>query len=132
MLQQGLDPASELVATENQRLYDSALFAAVWQPCITALAHVFDTAVDESIIRHVVNGFRSCARVSAGLGVAPVFQKLFLTLASRTLLAVKIDPNDIYSTHEAYELCVTQLAHSTKAQLVRYTLRWSCTPQHRS
>ena len=55
------------------------IFSIIWGPVIASLSVVFDTTVDQSVIEKSLNGFYSCATISAHYNLNEVFDKIVVS-----------------------------------------------------
>eukprot|EP00118_Oscarella_pearsei_P026459 m.309936 g.309936 ORF g.309936 m.309936 type:complete len:1642 (+) comp48637_c0_seq1:73-4998(+) len=93
--------------------FDQDLFLLAWGPTVAALSVVFDGALDDAVLQKAVNGFKSCASVSAHYGLSDVFDNLVISLCKFTNLA---------SVSELGENVAVAFGGNAKAQLAATTL----------
>lgn len=89
MLARGRDPVNgAMVACGGSPAYDRDVFVQVWRPALAALAAVFDAAKDEAMMRHVLQGFRTVANISARFALTEVLDSCIIALAKRLFPSV--------------------------------------------
>lgn len=115
LLQANREPGADLISTASVYDYDVPVFEAVWSSCVAALCFIFDTAIDESIVKKSLNALHSCTLVAAKFGIHEVIEKIVVALCNRSLLTTKPDPSESLNDH--YENLVVAFGRSMKAQL---------------
>eukprot|EP00041_Stephanoeca_diplocostata_P037714 m.1438472 g.1438472 ORF g.1438472 m.1438472 type:complete len:1564 (+) comp25091_c1_seq3:265-4956(+) len=115
-------------------LYDEDLFAVVWGPAITALCYVLDTALDDTLVRKVLDHMRLCATVCARYQLSDVFDNLVVALCKRILVVVADADagSELHGSHDAAEPSfVDYLGKNTKIQAIAHCI-FSLTHEHGS
>ncbi|KAL1494184.1 hypothetical protein ABEB36_009823 [Hypothenemus hampei] len=65
--------------------YDSELFRLIYGPLVSALSFIYEQCEEDSICKHVINGFEKCAMVAAHFGMSRNFDMLIESLCKFTV-----------------------------------------------
>ena len=96
----------------NNRSLDVDIFNMICKSLISALAAVFDTANNQSILLSVLHGFKSCSLIAAHYQLTHCFDFIVITLSKFTTLL----------SHYPQKKKVIHFGSNKKAQIATSTL----------
>mmetsp|Transcript_37601 Transcript_37601/g.72072 ORF Transcript_37601/g.72072 Transcript_37601/m.72072 type:complete len:1470 (+) Transcript_37601:478-4887(+) len=107
------------LSDQGSAVYDYDLFALIWGPCIAAMSVVFEHTDDEQVLKEVLDGFTSVAKLAAAYSQLDVMDNLVAALCKFTTL---LSPGGAGSARGSVAAAAAAFGEDHKARMAAVTV----------